>query len=380
MAEAHIQLSKPFPINSPLNPDISYSVKDYSYTAPLFADGSNYPCKGYHKQTPIVYTAQYQRGQSYSISIAGSATHNGGSCQISISVDNGATFKVIKSILGGCPLKSSYDFTVPASTPAGPALLAWTWVNHSGNRELYMNCAWVTISNSARHRRGREIAGFNALPNIFLANIPQAQGVATLEGFDVTYPVPGSVVEYGGLITSSSPLGKGYTGVSKANNIIINNNNPVQAAPSISGAATNNAAVVVTPTSSSAGIFVTINPIKSPTTVQSVAAPVTTTKPPSPSSPSGACPPGTLICQSSTVFRLCNADGTPAVAQAVAPGMQCLNAKLVVASAAGPCSTDGALMCTNEGKTFLICSNGQWVNVGSVAPGTLCRDGAIGLA
>jgi hypothetical protein len=35
---------------------------------------------------------------------------------------------VIKSIIGGCPLSDSYDFTIPADLPATKkCLLAWTW-------------------------------------------------------------------------------------------------------------------------------------------------------------------------------------------------------------------------------------------------------------
>jgi hypothetical protein len=121
---AHMEMSNPFPINSHLNPAVPEASKDYSYTSPLFADGSNFPCKGYHTQTPILYTATYAAGQSSSITLAGTATHGGGSCQISLSYDNGATFKVIESIMGGCPLVSTYAFTVPSFAPAGDALLA----------------------------------------------------------------------------------------------------------------------------------------------------------------------------------------------------------------------------------------------------------------
>lgn len=124
IVQAHMELSNPYPIDSPLNPATPENLKDYSYTSPLNPDGSNYPCKGYHTQTPILYTASYTAGQSSSISISGSASHGGGSCQISLSYDNGATFKVIKSMMGGCPLQSTYGFTVPSFAPAGNALLA----------------------------------------------------------------------------------------------------------------------------------------------------------------------------------------------------------------------------------------------------------------
>lgn len=104
------------------------------------------------------------------MSLAGTSTHGGGSCQLSLSYDNGATFRVIKSMIGGCPLTTTYDFTIPSYTPAGNALLAWTWQNLEGNREYYMNCAEVSISSgsSSRRRRNRREAynSFDSLPYI----------------------------------------------------------------------------------------------------------------------------------------------------------------------------------------------------------------------
>lgn len=93
---AHMQMAHPYPINSQMDPQTSDSLKDYSYTAPLDSSGANYPCKGYQNERPIRTTATYTAGQSYDLVIAGSATHGGGSCQLSLSYDNGKTFRVIK--------------------------------------------------------------------------------------------------------------------------------------------------------------------------------------------------------------------------------------------------------------------------------------------
>ena len=80
-------------------------------------------------------------------------THYGGSCQVGFSTDKGKTFKVATTWQGNCPLRDgtvdpstqSFDFTVPADTPAGERILfAWTWVNRE--KEFNMNCASVTIS------------------------------------------------------------------------------------------------------------------------------------------------------------------------------------------------------------------------------------------
>lgn len=44
---AHMEMSWPYPIRSQLDPAVAIADKDYSYTSPLLADGSNFPCKGY---------------------------------------------------------------------------------------------------------------------------------------------------------------------------------------------------------------------------------------------------------------------------------------------------------------------------------------------
>ncbi|KFX93724.1 hypothetical protein V490_04715 [Pseudogymnoascus sp. VKM F-3557] len=197
-AMAHMQISRPFPLRSQFDPANDYTNIDYSMTNPLLADGSNFPCKGYHTDT-FRATATYTAGSAYDISITGSATHSGGSCQLSLSYDHGATFKVIKSILGGCPLTSKYDFVVPAEAPNGPALLAWTWFNLSGNREMYMNCVDVEVINGAG-----DAAKFNSRPNIFVSNVNN--GCATVEGKHTVFANPGDAVIYGSGVTSTSPV------------------------------------------------------------------------------------------------------------------------------------------------------------------------------
>jgi hypothetical protein len=65
--------------------------------------GSNFPCKGYQKNTPYEVVAKDTAGQTYDMMLSGTATRGGGSCQLSLSHDNGRTFKVIQSMVGGCP-------------------------------------------------------------------------------------------------------------------------------------------------------------------------------------------------------------------------------------------------------------------------------------
>ena len=68
------------------------------------------------------------------------AAHSGGSCQASLSFDNGETWKVLHSYQGGCPRDVKLDsnragddqlffFRVPEETRAGPALFSWSIVH-----------------------------------------------------------------------------------------------------------------------------------------------------------------------------------------------------------------------------------------------------------
>lgn len=152
-ALCHMEMSWPYPLRSKFNPETPESMIDYSMTSPLEASGSNYPCKGYQNDADKPISITYTAGSTYNMSLAGTATHGGGSCQLSLSYDNGQSFKVIKSMIGGCPLTDTYDFTIPASAPSGDALFAWTWQNKLGNREFYMNCAAVNIQSGSSSRR-----------------------------------------------------------------------------------------------------------------------------------------------------------------------------------------------------------------------------------
>lgn len=64
------------------------------------------------------------------------AAHSGGSCQASLSFDDGETWKVLHSFQGGCPRgarlgsnmagsNQTFPFLVPENTKAGKALFSW---------------------------------------------------------------------------------------------------------------------------------------------------------------------------------------------------------------------------------------------------------------
>ncbi|TKA32745.1 hypothetical protein B0A50_00970 [Salinomyces thailandicus] len=206
-ALCHMEMSWPYALRSKYNPDNTYQDIDYSMTSPLEADGSNFPCKGYQNDEPRQSVVTYTAGSTYNMTLAGSATHAGGSCQMSLSYDNGASFRVIKSMIGGCPLTTTYDFTIPSYAPAGDALLAWTWQNYEGNREYYMNCADVTIgsSNSKKRRRRQAYNTFDSLPYLWKANLAGVNDCVTTEDENPVYPKPGPDVVYGDGMSSSDP-------------------------------------------------------------------------------------------------------------------------------------------------------------------------------
>ena len=195
-------------------------------TNPLLASGADFPCK----QRPEVYKLVKENilplNVPQTLSFQGQATHGGGSCQISLSRDREPTknsvWKVIHSIEGGCPSKNpgnvgndpfgfgadKFQYSVPGEVPEGKYTLAFTWFNKIGNREMYMNCAPVTVTGGSKAafvavngtsaavdgNDGSSASGiqqradaFDALPNMFVANI--GNGCSTAHsGTDLQIP------------------------------------------------------------------------------------------------------------------------------------------------------------------------------------------------
>ncbi|RCI16051.1 hypothetical protein L249_2075 [Ophiocordyceps polyrhachis-furcata BCC 54312] len=218
---AHILISNPVPFG-----------KASLNNSPLAADGSDFPCK----QRNGVYDSAgasnvYKQGSTQQLEFRGSAVHGGGSCQVSMTTDlkpsKNSVWKVIKSIEGGCPAKNQggnmgggagadtpfkYDYTIHNEIPAGNYTLAWTWFNKIGNREMYMNCAPVTVTGS-----GGSQGYLQSLPDMFVANV--GKGCGTEGGKDVVFPNPGKDVDrFNGQTsafaapTGSCPQGSGGQG------------------------------------------------------------------------------------------------------------------------------------------------------------------------
>ncbi|EEH34429.1 hypothetical protein PAAG_05478 [Paracoccidioides lutzii Pb01] len=186
-AFAHMEMREPLALRSRFG---SGPNVDYSNTSPLLTDGSDFPCKGYHHDKGTAPVAVYGAGETVQLKLEGTATHGGGSCQVSLSYNGGVTFRVIKSMIGGCPLAKSYAVEIPHSAPRGEVLFAWTWFNLIGNREMYMNCAMVRIEGGSENT-----TNFDSFPKMFVANV--GNGRKTVEGVDTVFPNPGANVVYG---------------------------------------------------------------------------------------------------------------------------------------------------------------------------------------
>ncbi|GIZ47521.1 hypothetical protein CKM354_001061000 [Cercospora kikuchii] len=192
---AHMMITSPVPYGA-----------DSLNNSPLEPDGSDFPCKQRSGVYDISQVNEMPVGVPQTLSFKGGATHGGGSCQLSVTLDKNPTksseWKVIHSILGGCPNSAAgnangsptysdnptFQYTMPKGMPNGEYTLAWTWFNKIGNREMYMNCAPIKVTGGADNN---EV--YNSLPDMFVANI--GNGCGTTEGEDFVFPQCGLNVE-----------------------------------------------------------------------------------------------------------------------------------------------------------------------------------------
>ncbi|CBX92880.1 predicted protein [Plenodomus lingam JN3] len=326
---------------------------------PLAENGADFPCKG------IPYTVnsmnEWPVGSTQKLAFVGTATHGGGSCQVSVTTDKEPTkaskWKVIHSFEGGCvnsfpgnlpeagsDSDTTFPFEVPKELPNGELTMAWTWFNHIGNREMYMACGPVTVSGGASDTKE-----FDALPDMAVANInaPGSCG-KTPEGFDYTFANPGNYVTKGGssafkpLCANQASGGDGSSGAPAppAASPVAPPTAP-SAAPPVSQAPS--APSSIAQTSTFRTIVIVTAPVASPPTTQGGSAPTPSATPapapkPTPPTPKVPAPAG-------------NSTGTA-------------------------CSPDGAIVCSADGTQFAVCNFGAAV-LQPVAGGTKCSNGTI---
>ena len=205
--ESHMMMRTPTPYGkSSLN------------NSPLDGTGADFPCK----QRPGVYDAEGASnvaaiGEAQTLSFIGGATHGGGSCQVSLTSDTKPTkdskWMVIKSIIGGCPSDaegnlsgdpagtgaSTFQYTIPAGIAPGDYTIAWTWFNHIGNREMYMNCGPMTVTAAKKKRYAvapKVSKRQSTFPNMFVANIDGT--CHTPDSVDLVFADPGTDVQTAG--------------------------------------------------------------------------------------------------------------------------------------------------------------------------------------
>jgi hypothetical protein len=322
--------------------------------SPLAADGSDFPCKLRSDTYTVSSMNTVSIGERIELNFTGSATHGGGSCQLSLTTDmqpsKNTVWQVIHSIEGGCPANvdgnlaanpngsgaSNFFFQVPSGIAPGQYTLAWTWFNRIGNREMYMNCAPMKVTGGTSSKREvveeqtTAISKRSSFPPLFVANV---NGCTTKEGVDIRFPDPGASVEYDGQPSNLQPVGQaactggpgpGPTGASPSNTAPASSAAPTSAATSAASSVS----------AGSGGVFAQGAGSQSTTSATSVLPAATS---------AAASPPGT---------------GSSTTSGALS----------------GACSTEGQWNCIG-GTTFQRCASGVWSVVEPVAAGTSCTAG-----
>lgn len=172
---------------------------------PMHPDGEDFPCKDTANYTPPKEANIIPKRETQNMEFLGWKSLGGGSCQVSLTTDKEPTkdskWRVIKSIMGGCPVTgkpedegvpfipdSNMTFMIPDDVPSGEYTLAWTWFNNQGNREMYMNCAPIEVTGDDSED-AVPIEENPDLPKMFVANVGLTECL-TKPG-NLLFPEPG---------------------------------------------------------------------------------------------------------------------------------------------------------------------------------------------
>ncbi|KAL4888587.1 hypothetical protein BDV59DRAFT_188219 [Aspergillus ambiguus] len=351
--EAHLRMLEPTP----------YSF-DSLNNSPLAADGSDFPCKlraNAFEDPAEITTASI--GEIMPLKLQGSAVHGGGSCQISLTTDKQPSkqseWMVIKSFEGSCPIAaegnlsggstmtvpSDLNYTIPAGIEPGQYTLAWTWFNRVGNREMYMNCAPITVTSGSASKRSTETVEkrSSSFPPMFVANV---NGCITQEGVDIRFPQPGDDVQIG---TDSYLAEVGSTACTGT--------------PTFGGAGDSGSGSGSSGSGSSSSA-----PEPTASVGVSVSVSLTVPTPTADPEPSMSSAPGIFVPTSS-------AEPAPAPsASAPASSGSSGSSGSGIGALTGDCSPEGEWNCI-DGTSFQRCANGQWSESQQMAAGTKCNPG-----
>tara|TARA_R110002003_G_scaffold161_2_gene13792 strand:- start:15778 stop:17007 length:1230 start_codon:yes stop_codon:yes gene_type:complete len=344
----------------------------------------DYPCKQRTGVYDVTEMNQWNAGETKTISFIGSAVHGGGSCQFSITTDPKPTeqsqWKVIQSVIGGCPSNVSgnlpdgsptsegaatFPVTLPSTVPDGQYTFAWSWMNKVGNREFYMNCAPIQVGSGTSTASTASVAqALGALPNMFVANLPATE-CSTKENEDFVYPNPGSnVVEGNGAALGDTLTGAGCTkqnALGAGSGQLGTPATPSQGTPVQSSKAPSQPQASEKPAASSAPSYNAPTQSKVPTNPGGVFAPGASSAPVS----------GPTAVSSAPVAK----PTTPTVAKptpSAAPGD---NNTTPVNSDCTPCTNDGAVVCIGSNQ-FGLCNRGCAV-AQDLAAGMACSGGVV---
>ncbi|RKF60304.1 hypothetical protein OnM2_052057 [Erysiphe neolycopersici] len=369
-----------------------------SNNGPLLPDGSDYPCKfGYDTEGA---SNVMPLGSKQQLSFVGGATHGGGSCQVSITYDaapsKSSKFKVIHSIIGGCPARNApgnigtsattedpdkYEFSIPDNLPSGDAVLAWTWFNKVGNREMYMNCAPVKLTGGGAAKRdlknetliARGMEAYEALPDMFVANI--GNGCTTKDNTDLKFDNPGTSVE---MISSSSlagPVGSCASSgkLSSTNGVDVAGAGTSGTNAGASGAGENAAGSGSKPEPSKdalGGAFYTVTLPEGPKqTAASQVDPPAAKAPeenPTPSAASTDKPSSAPSTEDPPMLE----DASPSASGSTTNEASGVGSSQK--SAGSQCSNEGAWNCI-DGNSYQRCASGTWSVIMPLAAGTKCN-------
>ncbi|KAL8740607.1 MAG: hypothetical protein Q9190_006712 [Brigantiaea leucoxantha] len=400
-ANAHMIMKTPTPYGkSSLN------------NSPLDASGSDFPCK----QRSNVYDAEgadnvMPIGAPQTLSFTGSAVHGGGSCQISLSKDLKPTkdskWMVIHSIEGGCPASaagnlgsdpngsgaSTFQYSIPQGVDAGKYTLAWTWFNKIGNREMYMNCAPVTVTGGSKKREINETlldAEMDAsshdvfkrgasFPDMFKANI--GNGCTTKDSTDLQFPDPGSSVQKTPGGTLAPPTGSCAGGSGSSSGGSDSSEAGSGAAPASSEGSSSSGADSGSSSGSGSGSGSgsAAAAAPSPATTSVVAIP-----------PAGAPSSGGQASAAASVASAAQsvASAAASVASQAAPaspaatGSSSSSSGSSSGNASGStggtsCSSPGQSICSADGSQIGTCDQSGHAVMMAVAPGTKCQGGQM---
>ncbi|KAJ2774668.1 hypothetical protein IWQ57_000713 [Coemansia nantahalensis] len=299
--------------------------------------------------------ATWTAGQSVTVEFQrDGAAHSGGHCQFSMSYDGGKTFAVIHEELRHCFFTGAassndatvlqYTFNLPKDLPSSnSAIFVWSWVNASGNREFYMNCADVAIKGTSQSYTGKKMT---------IANYP---GYPTIPEFGGNYDTGLDLYKNQPMITVTGsgnyvqePIAPPPAVPQNGKNVV-----PVSSAPAPSAPAPATSSPTPVP-----------NPHVNPTPVAHPNVP--TAMPAPPSVPTPAPVPKPAPAPTPVPAPVSSA---PAV---VKPSLPMPTLPAHVPALPGGC-THGAYQCAASGAAFRICVWGKWSADLACSAGTKCK-------